>query len=86
MKIDASLAEQIATNRDSGHKFPVIITLQSPDGLSALQQRGITPELVYQNMPGLSASLTADQIQAIESLPEVKLIELDSKAWALQKH
>src|SRR5690349_19459209 len=84
MKIDTKLAEEIATNRDTGHKFPVIIKLQSSDGVSALQQRGITPDLVYQNMPGFSATLTADQIQAIGTLPEVELIELDSKAWTLQ--
>src|SRR5689334_24745241 len=40
MKIDTKLAEEIATNRDRGHKFPVIIRLQSSDGVSALQQRG----------------------------------------------
>jgi hypothetical protein len=86
MKIDPSLSAQIATNRDSDRKFPVIIKLQSSDGVSVLQQRGITPDLVYKSMPGFSASLTADQIQVAGTLPEVQLIELDSKAWALQKH
>jgi hypothetical protein len=86
MKIDSSLAEQMAASRDAGRKFPVIIKLRSHNGLSVLQQRGIVPELVYQNMPGLSASVSSDQIQAMESLPEVELIELDSKAWVLQKH
>jgi hypothetical protein len=86
MKIDASLAEQIATNTDTDRKFPVIIKLQTPDGLSALQQRDIHLDLVYQNMPGASASLTADQIRAIENLPQVELIELDQRAWALERH
>jgi hypothetical protein len=86
MKIDASLAEHIATNADTGRKFPVIIKLQTPDGLSALQERGIQPDLVYQNMPGASANLTADQIRAIENLPQVELIELDQPAWALERH
>src|SRR5207245_2498624 len=67
MKIDASLAEQIAANADTDRKFPVIIKLHTPDGLSALQERGIHPDLVYQNMPGASASLTAAQIRAIEN-------------------
>ena len=64
----------------------MIIKLQTPDGLSASQERGIHPDLVYQNMPGASASLTADQIRAIESLPQVELIELDQPAWALERH
>src|SRR5215210_6076021 len=84
MKIDSSLAEQMATSRDAGRRFQVIIKLRSPNGLSVLQQLGIVPELVYQNMPGLSATVSSDQIQAMESLPEVELIELDSKAWTLQ--
>jgi hypothetical protein len=86
MTIDAALAQQIDANRGSDRKFPVIITLQQPGDLSVLRQHGVEPTLVYQNMPGLAASLTADQIAAVGNLPEVRLIELDQPAWALERH
>jgi hypothetical protein len=85
MKIDASLAEQIATNRESDRNFPVIITLQRADDLAVLQERGVQPTLVYQSIPALAANLSADQIQAVGNLPQVELIELDQQAWALER-
>lgn len=86
MTIDASLAQQIDANRGGDRKFPVIITLQQPGDLSVLRQHGVEPTLVYQNIPALAASLTADQIAAVGNLPEVQLIELDQPAWALERH
>ena len=83
MNVDASLAEEMAANHESAREFLVIVTLQQADDVPILRAHGVRPSLVYQSMPALAASLTADQIEAIAKLPQVKLIELDRKAWAL---
>ncbi len=83
MNVDASLAEEMAANHESAREFSVIVTLQRADDVLVLHAHGVRPTLVYQSMPALAASLTAEQIEAIAKLPQVKLIELDRKAWAL---
>ena len=83
MAITSDLSEQIKANRGIGREFPVIVTLGSSADLAVLRLRGVEPTFVYANIPGFAARLTGDQIEAIATLPQVKMIELDQEAWAL---
>lgn len=85
MNVDANLAEQMTASRGIPRQFPVIVTLQLAGDLPAVLATGVRPALTYQTMPGFAASLSAEQIEAIAKMPQVKLIELDREAWALTR-
>jgi hypothetical protein len=84
MKIDEALSRKMEGSR-GGEPLGVIINLEHRDDLAPLMSKGIKPDLVYQNIPAFSAVLTPDQIRDISSMPQVKSIELDTKANALKR-
>jgi hypothetical protein len=86
MNIDPNLNKQMTASDGSGRKFPVIVTLQRSEDFAVVRQQGVEPTLVYKSIPAFAAQLTGEQIGAIAKLPQVKLIELDEQAWALEPH
>jgi hypothetical protein len=86
MSIDKNLAEQMAAARGSERRFPLIVTMERSEDLELVKQHGIQPTLVYESIPAFAAQLTGEQIETLTRLPQVKRIELDQKAWALEPH
>ncbi|MCP1926358.1 protease inhibitor I9 family protein [Bradyrhizobium elkanii] len=84
MKIDEALSRKLEDS-PGGEPLGVVITLERPEDLAPLMSKGIKPDLVYQNIPAFSAILPPDQIREISRLPQVKSIELDSKAHTLTR-
>jgi hypothetical protein len=83
MNIDTHLAEEITKSRGSARQFPVIITLQRADDLKVLLERGIRSTSVIPSIAAVAATLTSEEIESLAKLPQVKLIELDHEAHAL---
>ena len=85
MKVDKALSSELESARLTGRPVPVIVTIRNAEDVSSVLASGIKANITYQNMPGFSAELTADQIEHITAMPQVKLIELDTEANALRK-
>lgn len=84
MKIDSLLAERLAGAGNS-EKVQVIITLEHREDVEALIRKGIKPDITYESIPAVAATLAPDQIRETATIPQVKLIELDSEVTALDK-
>jgi hypothetical protein len=83
-KIQPELAKRLqdVAPAESGTKIPVIISLKKGVEVSTLDEKGLKP---YRNMPGYFGGLTAEEVEDVAQMDEVRTIEYDGKVWALDK-
>ena len=62
---------------------PVIITVTPGADLTALEQKGLRIQRIFENISAVSGTLTASQANELAQLNEVEHIEYDGEVWAL---
>lgn len=83
MKVEASLAKELAADGSDSRRFAVIVSFIDRGSLNVLARLGIEPSTIYQSIAAAAAVVTAAQVAALAAAPEVVAIELDQPAQAL---
>jgi len=74
---------QKAEQAEPQRQIPVIVTTTSNVDRSVLEQGGLKITHAFENIPAVSGTLTAREIQEIAKLPQVTMIEYDGKVKAI---
>lgn len=74
-------AEKVEPQRE----IPVIVTFTKGTDLAALEQKGLKIQRTFENISGVSGTLTAAAIKEVARLDQVERIEFDGEGvWPLE--
>ncbi len=84
-KISDQLLKQLeeARKEDPERAIRVIVTMAAGTDPTALEQKGLKIDHIFDSISAVSGTLTAAEVNELAKLDQVKVIEYDGPVWAL---